>query len=1629
MQHLIRWSLLAILTLVQLADAEDLSDAKRAEWFRHQRQYPGTSIPQDVVRLAIESFDRQTPKSATKQAAATAASQWTSIGPQPIGVNTPAVYGGQVNDIVIDPRNNNTVYAGVDGGGVWKSLDGGTNWKPLTDDQPAMSIQSLALDPANPDTIYAGTGSSYYGAGILKSINGGTAWSQITGPFVNANGGLDVTSIGVMPGNSQVLLVAAGGSLYRTVDGCQTWTVIWQVGGFGRTANGSVYKAVFDPLDGSHVYASVDGSGMMQSLDGGATFVFITGSTANRLVVPQGAQISFAIAPSQPSTIYVAWIGDYQVLSFYKSTNYGADWKQIQGLPGDPYIATRWALSVHPTKPDTVFAGKWYLYLSVNGGQDWNTTNSYTGAPYVGQHAQTFSKDGARLYIGSNGGAWSSPASNITSFFDLTWTNLNNTLATTLCNPGFALLPTDINTALVGTAGNSLVRYRGTAAWDLSDTISSAYAAIDFSQPSNMYHSAPGIDIWKSTKSGAASSWTRALTGIEKNDFSAIYAPLVMSPTNSQTLYFGTSRLYQTTDGAASWTAVSGTLTGSGIDPVLTIGVANDGNTVYTGSCARSIYVTRNVGATATWTNIAAGLPIRCATQITVDPTDPKIAYITFSGFAGTTPTAKGHIYKTTTAGSSWTDLSGNLPDIPVNDVVIDPDIANTLYAATDIGVYRSSDSGVSWLPLGTGLPHAVVTGIKLHRLSRTLRATTYGRGVWDLAVLPVGQVRVTITSSTPGAPFSLGDGAVYQAPITFPWATGSTHTVTWLPTTTLLAGARYQFQTWTDSSGANPRTITVGASDASYTANVRTQYLLTVSIVPENSGTVYLNPSSGDGYYDAGTRVQVTAAPAAGYFYQGINGNAGFIADIVNQPDSLMANFVCYVQSGDTFTNPVGPGQSTGILTLTAGVGCPWTIQNQANFITLNGPSSGIGNGSVPYSIAANTSASNRTGTLGLSNGAYGNIVITQDAASSVRPTLVSLSPSSGTGLSQVFSLQLADVNGFQSLNEADVSFFSGSGPCFARFVKTGTQWTAAINNDAYFFTYQPAINVPGTGVQSNKQCQFNAAQFSATGSGNILTLTFGFTFSPSFAGQKAIQVSAVANNNPLSLQQTLGLWTVSASGCTYSLSSTSTAIGWQAQPGSLRITASDPACYWNAISDSAWLKTTAASDGIGSATIRFSATANPNTTQRVATLTIAGQTFTVTQAAQTPGVGLTLRPRGDFTQGLQAFYLIDVSSAQATPAITGPVTVTETLPAGLTLVSMAGTGWTCNASSCTRTDGLTAGITLPTILVTVTAALDAPLSLTNTASVTAEAYSASASSTTAITTAANGIPRVLSLSPPASSGTSQTFTMQFQHPAGYANLAVLNMLVNTALDGRQACYIAYVPQSNALFLVDDAGDAGGPYTGMLLSGSGSIANSQCTISGAGSSAAGSGTTFTLTLKISFTNSNAKVVYLSARDSAQNGSGWLTMGVTGNPSAVGSVPQPVSVSPASGSGASAVFSFTYTIPFGSGTTWALINTARDGVGSCYVAYYAPGNLLFLYPDDGNGYQSPQMELKGTNSLSNSQCTVSSQGSSVTTNGIQITMNLNITFKPSFGGTKGVWMAVQASGTSDWQPLGAWLIP
>jgi uncharacterized repeat protein (TIGR01451 family) len=734
---------------------------KRSEWFFNQRAYPSGRIPLGARVRALTQLDRMLQTEATT--AAVSATAWTQIGPRPASFWNPISVGGssgRVTALAVDPRNSSVVYAGTANGGIWKTTNGGLNWMPLTDRQPSLSIGSITLDPTNADTVYVGTGEEnfngdgYGGAGILKSTDSGAHWSQIAGPFVfNTNGGSHIGSMAVSPNNNQLILAAVfsfggtipfGGAVMRSSDGGSSWTA---------TLSGITTAVVFDPTSPTTAYAALGSpygdtyNGIYKSTDSGQTWNRISGTGTNVIPTSGLGRIGLAMAPSNPSTLYATIaqpIGSSLpgIVGVFKTTDGGTNWKRTM----DPPSCCTWyegAVAIDPKNENVVVTGGSDMSISRDGGTTWHDVSGGSNGVVLhpDQHAFAFSAYGGILYVGNDGGVFST--TEFSSAPPFPWNDLNSTLATLQFYPGMSIHPSNARVALGGSQDNGTEYYSGNIAWNWTTCGDGGMTAIDPVMPDNVYAFCQGdfAFLQKSTNGGSSrSGWFAAQNGIVISDRSSFIPPLAINHSNPLSLYYGTYRVYQTSDGAGSWTPISGDLTGGGDLSAIAVAPSN-GNTVYVGSNDGRFHVTTNAGSGtgSIWIDRSSGLPNRSITAIAVDLANSQKVYVALSGFDS------GHVFKTTNGGLSWTNISSNLPNIPADDLVIDPNLANTLYVATDIGVFRKTNAGSNWSTLVSGLPRSPVLSLRMHGPTRTLRAATHGRSAWDIHV-PIADLAIALT-------------------------------------------------------------------------------------------------------------------------------------------------------------------------------------------------------------------------------------------------------------------------------------------------------------------------------------------------------------------------------------------------------------------------------------------------------------------------------------------------------------------------------------------------------------------------------------------------------------------------------------------------------------------------------------------------------------------------------------------------------------------------------------------------------------------------------------------------------------------------------------------------------------------
>jgi hypothetical protein len=319
--------------------------------------------------------------------------------------------------------------------------------------------------------------------------------------------------------------------------------------------------------------------------------------------------------------------------------------------------------------------------------------------------------------------------------------------------------------------------------WFHSDGGDGGQAFIDQSTPSRMFHTyfnqqGSFMGPAKSTTGGSSpATWDFVgsyagygpgyYNGMNPYDPVSFYAPLAQHPAfTPNVVYFGSSKLYRAADPVsplahvASWTVKSPALAGAskfisaiGVLPNLVAGT----EVIYTGASDGRISRSSNVDGTAglaTWATISgvAPLPGRFVTEIEVDAGDPtgNTAIATLSGFNTNTPSAPGHVFRTINGLSvspTWTNISGDLPDVPANAIAIDPTATpHTLYAGTDIGVFRSVNNGTNWILLSNGHPNVSVFGLDRNRNTGQIVSSTHGRGMFELTNTGLGTAYYTVT-------------------------------------------------------------------------------------------------------------------------------------------------------------------------------------------------------------------------------------------------------------------------------------------------------------------------------------------------------------------------------------------------------------------------------------------------------------------------------------------------------------------------------------------------------------------------------------------------------------------------------------------------------------------------------------------------------------------------------------------------------------------------------------------------------------------------------------------------------------------------------------------------------------------
>lgn len=776
--------------------AENLDDdgvqITRMQWFNSQRSFPFNSIPQGSYSIAMkqmEAFSRS-------NGYFTSAENWVLIGPQPAYLG-PAV-SGRVSTIKFHPGDpsGNTIFIGGAEGGIWKTTDGGSTWSPKTDFLSTLSSGAIEIGPNSAGeytNIYYGTGEShagfnfcYFGDGFFKSTDNGETFYKIEDPNL-PKAPTYFSRIVVRPGHPNEIFAACGtnhtnisyeAGLYKSTDYGETWLPRLVPDPFseGRVVN----DIIFSP-DGSMAYiiGPDESSELIYekgvhyriSTDGGQTF----GPARDDIIIPEGRS-HIALCTSQPNRVYIftpvvepctpgSCAPNSTMITVFRSDDAGFSYTMANQFTsagcfcnsGDAYqYYYDMFIACSHEDPDDIYVGLINMWKSTDGGSSFFII-SPPHSDMQNFDINKFNSD--QIALATDGGVYRSTDGGT----GRAWINMNEDLTLTqfyrfasgTFNPDIIVAGAQDNGIQSKYLNNNAFRDvlgggDGTAIY-----ASKTEPLLMFANIGNFVATGPP-PIMRTTDGGNQfwnifdppnSHWD------SQNDWIAAITSIIDPSTGSESFFTARRQwnlsllkvsIYKTTNNGDNWFEL-----GNGIPvgdaPQNFATAPSNQNVIYlsTGSYAWpfvSQKLFRSPDGGSSWFEVINGsgtaIPNRYITHIEVDPVDENTVYVSLSGFNSLTPGQPGHVFMSRDGGITWQNMSGNMPDIPVNDLIIIKPGEKHLIAATDAGILINSSEGNEWIELGPGLPHSAVTDIEYNPFSGKLRAGTFGRGIFEFKLI-----------------------------------------------------------------------------------------------------------------------------------------------------------------------------------------------------------------------------------------------------------------------------------------------------------------------------------------------------------------------------------------------------------------------------------------------------------------------------------------------------------------------------------------------------------------------------------------------------------------------------------------------------------------------------------------------------------------------------------------------------------------------------------------------------------------------------------------------------------------------------------------------------------------------------
>lgn len=672
---------------------------------------------------------------------------WTSVGPFG-GYGPGLLFNGRVAGIRLRPDGGGGyyIYIGASGGGIWRSHSSAPDqWTMLTTTLPNPAVRAFVISPTDANNMVVCTGDPgrYDGAGIYVTTNGGASWTQANLPDTPDN----FYRVDYRLGLTSTLVAASERGILRSTNGGYDWTFVWQ--GAGNPWESPVTDLRIHPTNGLRQFAVAQRTGFLHSTNAGLTWGPVPGSTG----LPPGntwGRASLAICQNSPATM-VIMLGDAanNLMGIYRTANAGTTWTNIQGsLPniGNTQMFHATAAAIKPDDTDHIYVGSVNLARTTDGGGNWIQHYDDASDFEVGHADVTqlhfFPESGNNmLWICNDGGIYRHDLAAKTTV------GLNGSGATGLRLEQIDQVESRRSFHLANMQDNGGVRsHDGGTSWDYfipqtSGGDGGALAITDAEAFDFWYWMGANWDIYRILSGGSP---------VDMQEPGGASASVHYDPFAERIYIPAGAQVYSQPAGAApgSWTLepMPTLHPGAGYSIQSMVGSNADGKTLY--FSFRSNF--KRDFAVAEWNGLGwdAHTTIGLAPEEYIPPGQPTMKSQIWSiapssewpGEAWVTciaPVDSPKVMHTTDFGDTWEDVTGDLAPVgAVYSVAPTPFDPLTLYAGTEIGVFRTTDGGQSWQPFQTGMPIVQVKDVEFVVDPTTagvhgLVVGTYGLGYW----------------------------------------------------------------------------------------------------------------------------------------------------------------------------------------------------------------------------------------------------------------------------------------------------------------------------------------------------------------------------------------------------------------------------------------------------------------------------------------------------------------------------------------------------------------------------------------------------------------------------------------------------------------------------------------------------------------------------------------------------------------------------------------------------------------------------------------------------------------------------------------------------------------------------------